>query len=403
MASRGKQMTIKQEKGKRYPFTPSILRDRWVEAKEKLGSNDLTLHGLRRTRITRIIRKTGNPTLAQTLVGHSDIATTMRYNVVGTEDVRTALEKMAAEERKVTPLRKKTRGAAVNIVSTRRAAGDTAKARKGTATCRTLQPFRLVDPRWAATRIVSGLSSGEGLIAEVRDATYKAGKEGAEAELLDPGVDDKRLMVIEPEFASALQAMQRQGNTLSPVMRNAWDGSALGTLTKTNRLRATDPHISMIAHITSEELKRHFTTIEMANGLGNRLLWFCARRSKLLAFGGSLDAKILAALAQMVGKMLAAARQIERVTMAEATGRIWEKAYEALSEARPGLLGGLTARSEAQAIRLAIIYALCDGSSVIQPEHLTAAMAVVDYNRASIEYVFGDALGDPIADTILAV
>jgi integrase len=80
----GKQVAIAQVKGGRYPFTESILRDRWVDAKKRAGIVDtedesLTWHsGTRRTRITRVIRNTGNAKLAQRMAGHSDITTTLK-------------------------------------------------------------------------------------------------------------------------------------------------------------------------------------------------------------------------------------------------------------------------------------------------------------------------------------
>jgi hypothetical protein len=79
----------------------------------------------------------------------------------------------------------------------------------------------------------------------------------------------------------------------------------------------------------------------------------------------------------------------------------WNQVYEILSKARPGLVGALTARAEAQVIRLALIYALWDGAEVINPDHLMAAVAVLDYCEASVRYVFGDKVGNPVADTIL--
>ena len=46
------------------------------------------------------------------------------------------------------------------------------------------------------------------------------------------------------------------------------------------------PHISIIGHITADELNRYWTQTETANGSGNRFLWLSAKRSKLLPFGG---------------------------------------------------------------------------------------------------------------------
>src|SRR5581483_298369 len=42
-------------------------------------------------------------------------------------------------------------------------------------------------------------------------------------------------------------------------------------------------------------------------------------------------------------------------------------------------------------------------SSVIRVEHLKAAAALWEYSEQSARFIFGDALGDPIADEILSV
>jgi hypothetical protein len=64
-------------------------------------------------------------------------------------------------------------------------------------------------------------------------------------------------MVIEPEFAGVLKTIRREGNTLSPVIRQVWDDGPLQTLTKNSPMRVTESHISIIGHITMVELLRH--------------------------------------------------------------------------------------------------------------------------------------------------
>ena len=107
---------------------------------------------------------------------------------------------------------------------------------------------------------VSGLSSGEGVIWEVRDASFEQQRDKKTGELnevkVDNGVDDKRLFVAESEFAQALKVMSRPANILSAVLRYAWDTGNLRTLIKNNPARATDAHITIVGHITEEELKR---------------------------------------------------------------------------------------------------------------------------------------------------
>src|SRR5215472_9786562 len=113
-------------------------------------------------------------------------------------------------------------------------AGDTAKARKGTATDRSIDIFSQVDPEFMATRKVSGLSSGEGLIQAVRDrreedvlVSSKSEPRRFERQVVDPGIEDKRLLIVESEFSSVLQQISRDGNILSAIMRNAFDGKPL--------------------------------------------------------------------------------------------------------------------------------------------------------------------------------
>ena len=74
--------------------------------------------------------------------------------------------------------------------------------------------------------------------------------------------------------------------------------------------------------------------------------------------------------------------------------------YRALSAERPGLLGAILGRAEAQVIRLAVIYAALDNKTQIDTPHLEAALAVWDFCEESATQVFGDLVGDDIADAI---
>ena len=103
----------------------------------------------------------------------------------------------------------------------------------------------------------------------------------------DPGVIDKRLLVYEAEFSSILKVAGREGNILSEILRKAWETGNLRNTVKNNPMKATGAHIAIIGHITIDELQRTLTTTDAANGFGNRFLWLCVRRSKLLPDGGA--------------------------------------------------------------------------------------------------------------------
>jgi len=283
--------------------------------------------------------------------------------------------------------------------------GDSAKARKGTGEDRVLSFFRHVDDEWAGHRVHTGLSSGEGVIWEVRDPITKLVKDKKAGvtveEIVDQGVSDKRLMIIESEFAGALRVMQREGNILSRILRDGWDRGNLATLTKNSPARATSSCISVIGHITATELRTYFDRTEMANGFGNRFLFACVRRSKFLPFGGTLNEGDVLALAYQIRRAVETARSIRQVAMAPEAAEAWRIIYHDLSADRPGLLGSLTARSEAQVVRVATLYALWEGTDRIEIVHLTAAVAIEEFCRKSVEYIFGDMLGDQVVDTIL--
>jgi Protein of unknown function (DUF3987) len=280
--------------------------------------------------------------------------------------------------------------------------GATSRGRKGTSAGRVRSVVASADEQWTGDRIKSGLSSGEGLISQVRDQVEKWNPKEKSFEIVDPGIADKRLLVEAPEFAGALAVMERHGNTLSMVLRDGWDGKDLETLVKNSPLKATGPHISVVGHITEAELRARLTRTDAANGFGNRFLFVCVKRSRLLPFGGNLAADKIHDLSQRFARVVEHAKKVGLVTMTAAARSEWEKIYEELSADQPGLLGAVTARSEAQAIRLALLYALLDGKGEIDAPHLKAALALVDYAEDSAARIFGDALGDPVADEILA-
>ena len=163
--------------------------------------------------------------------------------------------------------------------------GETGKARKGTGKKRIDRLMRSADEEWHEVCTVTGLSSGEGLIHRVRDPVYVDAEDGPR--LKDPGTEDRRLLVEEPEFASVLVVAQREGNTLGMVLRNAWDNRPLETLTKNSPMRASDTHVTIVGHVTEGELLKHLTEQKLGAGIGNRFLFASVRRSKILPTAGA--------------------------------------------------------------------------------------------------------------------
>jgi len=286
--------------------------------------------------------------------------------------------------------------------------GQSSRARKGTAWATPRYLVGQLDEAWRHARVKTGFSSGEGIIYHVRDARVEQqpvrdrGRVVAyETVTVDAGEPDKRLLVVEPELAIVLKRMAREGNSLSGVIRDAWDTGDLSTLTKNSPLRATGAHLSIVAHITEPELHRHLTETECANGFANRFLWILVRRSKLLPDGPSVPDADLAPLVGALRDVVRFASSVGELTWDEEATVAWRQVYGTLTREESGMVGAIVGRAEAQVLRLSALYAVLDRSRMIRTPHLLSALAFWEYAEASARRIFGDRLGDHVAEVIL--
>ncbi len=169
----------------------------------------------------------------------------------------------------------------------------------------------------------------------------------------------------------------RDVNTLSPVLRSAWDGRPLALLTRTAPARAGAAHQAVIGHITAAELAHHTAGIEAANGLLNRFLVIACRRCRLLRRRRAPRPARRHSPARHLAANLNAARGAGRLRLSAPARQLWWDAYPALSDAAPGPAGALVARAEAHTVRLALLYALTDGARSIGASHLRAALCLL--------------------------
>jgi hypothetical protein len=267
--------------------------------------------------------------------------------------------------------------------------GASARGRKGSSWDHVRRLIIDADPS-LESRILTGLSSGEGVIWAVRDPTSQ-----------DPGITDQRLLVIEPEFASVLKASSREISTLSPTLRSGWDGRPLAILTRTAPARASTAHIAVIGHITQHELRRYITSLELSNGYINRVLLIACRRQQLLPEGGDPDPLQDTGLDRLLAAALGHARRTGQVRLDPDARELWHHAYRTLAtEQHDAIIGQITARAEAHIIRLALIYTLTDGQRQIATTHLTAALALHDYAARSAAWALTGTTGQPLAEQI---
>lgn len=269
--------------------------------------------------------------------------------------------------------------------------GATAKGRKGTSAAPTKKVLDRLSEQLGIRCTPGPLSSGEGLIFAVRDASDLVDKNG---NLIDLGVDDKRLLVLDEEFARAIASFQRTGNTLATTIRAAFDSGNLDPLTKHCRIKATGAHICVVSHITIDELLQRLDAVEIFAGTINRFLLCLVRRSKLVSRPVPLNEAWLSRFIATLSERLLMAQNLGAIKFDDAANAFWDTMYPELSKDETGLLGAIMSRSETLAIRLALLYALLDEWNerpVITVAHLKAAFAVIDYSIDSARYLYGNA------------
>lgn len=235
-----------------------------------------------------------------------------------------------------------------------------------------------------------GLSTREGLAALIADP--RENKDG----MLEGGTEDKRVLVVETEFANVLNNAKRQGNNISTAIRDCWDGSDLSPLTKNDKVCCTDPHVSILANITPSELVRLLPPGEVSNGFANRILFILAESSKSVADPEPCPDEQVAGLAHRIADVMVwakgnypAEKDSRRMALSDPARAIRDAVYPRLKNpSNDPFLLDLMARGRAHVLRLGMIFAIADKSLTVEEKHFRAALAWVALWQQSCQFIF---------------
>ncbi|OED37659.1 hypothetical protein AB832_05025 [Flavobacteriaceae bacterium (ex Bugula neritina AB1)] len=251
------------------------------------------------------------------------------------------------------------------------------------------------------TRKVSGLSSGEGIVNLLRDVNEEEGREGE----IEEGFTDKRICVVESEYANVLKQDQRQGNTLSVITRDAFDCKTLSNLTVKSRV-ASKPHMSIIGHITPKELVTNESFVgQSSNGTLNRNLIFYARRYHLYAIPRQYSKEEFIDLSSWISDAIKYSRSgmpeddyrttdSLPLTMSTEALELINKNYYILEKEKinlPESLASLISRHRVFVWRLSGLFALMDLRDVISVDHVSYAYKWLEYSKDSLRYLLSTA------------
>jgi hypothetical protein len=271
--------------------------------------------------------------------------------------------------------------------------GRSGRGRKGDALSLVLrldQTLREIEPTLAPQIHRGGLSSREGLVALMHDG-YQQGKNEV------PAIEDKRLWVVESEFANVLHQGRREGNTLSAALRDCWDGVCLKPATKSNRLYASHPHVCLSGAISPSELTSLMNSRELTNGFANRFMMIWAERSRILPFPKATSQSVIDELAHRVCQILRfvgadnhESRDRVRMELAPQAHWLYSHLYrgELSDDLGSELISTMLERRAPMLLRMAMVFALTDLQTQINVGHIEAAAAWIRYAKASVQYVF---------------
>jgi hypothetical protein len=269
-----------------------------------------------------------------------------------------------------------------------------------------------IDEDWADHGCKFSAASGEALVRLVSEREQAS---------------DGRLCLIMPEMSVLLNSMNRDGSNTSGYLRVAYDGLPLENQRSQQSHCAKNYLLSVLGHITPEELSDTMQSVDWANGIANRFLWAAVRPSKTLA--RHTAAPSFSHVQETVSKILSLPDAVS-IDFSQAGGECWDEWVRALPELE-GKLALSQARIRPNALRVAEIYAVFDerrlegisfvvdkggkpephflGDSTpkiqIEPEHIKAAIEVVTRSRQTVEWYLqttADGMGTSHVDVIKA-
>lgn len=280
--------------------------------------------------------------------------------------------------------------------------GTSGSSRKGTAGDVARAIWGMVDEEFTRENIHDGLNSGKGLLIQLRDASISKDSKGRPVQ--DEGVTDKRRAYLEDELGSVFKSGHRESENLLDLLRKFWDGKDVIRSNTKEPTRVTDGHLSLIGHLTPDDLCSTLTEQDKGNGTANRFEFLWCRASKVLPDGGNvfdLLRDFLSAEIQELREVLNFAKDVGEIKRDPSIKGSWETLYRSMRAVPPGRIGAFYVRAPMIVMRRAALFALADRSRLVQEAHVSASLAIWEHSVRTLRYIFRDDV-DPQAERILA-
>jgi hypothetical protein len=183
-----------------------------------------------------------------------------------------------------------------------------------------------------------------------------------------------------------------------------FNGDPMENIVKKQTLYAPYTCGSVSGAITLGELQDTLKAVEIESGFINRFLTMLIHRVRRISRPNRVtDGEVIRERQAIVAELKSVIAWLEehkndthyehgeellgiRMTWDEEAGNMWDAFYNGLGDDDPDYM----TRAEVFVLRLTMIYALLDKSSIMKVEHLKAALAVWEYGKQSARLVYGN-------------
>jgi hypothetical protein len=263
-------------------------------------------------------------------------------------------------------------------------------------------------------RKVSGIASGERLIHVWTPAKEDDGS-GGKIEVWP----ERRVIMVEQEASIVWKRARRDGAVLSDIFCKAWDQSDLATHSITSGSVSLPAERHLMAFIGCSTVHVAVAAAKAGDGadaksgFANRFLWLYLPDSRIdLPFGADLPTAAVKRYQDQLGLFDGTLGRIgdtgfgPRAEFDKDARELWASVYGSIKRDKgtAGFIESMLSRGESHVLRLALNYWLVAGGdpAAVGVPALEAAIAVWNYAKASVEYIFGDSTGDKDADNLVA-
>ena len=268
--------------------------------------------------------------------------------------------------------------------------GPTCSARKSTSLGHAEDVVRDADPSWT---ILRGLSTAEGLLAQIADPPRNQNNNGASTGL--GGTTDKRLLVWLSELSSLLRkAKQERVSNIVPLLTEAFDCPRnLQLPTRADPITVTDPFVSLLCASTPAWLEADLSNRDILGGFANRFLYVLGEPKNPIPFPDPPDVNLRTGIVNQLSKvnegLPADGMEVHLTANAK---EIWHGFYVRWRSLRWGdeIQDAVLQRIPDMTLKIALIYAALEKQSEINAEILSAAIDATGYGAASAQRIFGD-------------